>query len=355
MKRKKRYGGLIVCLILMSVFGLFFWYITKPSKIGIAKKELKTITNLSDLKANWDKYISFQANEDYIELVRDKAKKIISNDDELKEVKTWLPAQQTVVNFIVVPDLSNRITRIQGQFQKDTAIIHYIWKEFVRISSTYNEKQNKNKFTLDLTDRNQAGAAIQLLADSLITDISKKGANIPTRTYLEKESADKLKEMDLIYQMAFKTPTTGADYWEFFEKRLENPKSTIDIDFKNIVFLITDGYLETQNRNYTNCSLAYQDFNSNMLSNSFEHSKFFIPKCPSVDLANTDICLLEVRERESGRFKDATILKMYWYYWFKSMGFENTSFSNFAFFESKDALQSTKNEISKFIKSSMKD
>ena len=150
-----------------------------------------------------------------------------------------------------------------------------------------------------------------------------------------------------MYNSAIQKPL-GADYVFYFKRYLEGriKKNTLFDTYINKVVIITDGYLEAEDR-AADTKLTHQLYKSLNIGNTTEMIAMLglnIPKV-NVDLSNTEIMICEVNERKSGKGKDFEILKAYWIDWLKRMNAKQIQFLH-----REQATDITSNKINEFIK-----
>ncbi|MBS1776360.1 MAG: hypothetical protein JSS64_08790, partial [Bacteroidetes bacterium] len=164
-------------------------------------------------------------------------------------------------------------------------------------------------------------------------------------------TADKDKQFEqaitTMYQSAKQKPL-GADYVFYFRRYLINhiKKPTLFDNYINKVIIITDGYLEAENRP-ADTKLTPQLYKSVAIGNTknvITSLGLNIPKVP-VDLSNTDVLVCEVNERRIGKTKDFEILKAYWEDWFERMNAHKISF-----IQREQANDLTKKRVEDFFK-----
>src|SRR5438552_826086 len=106
-------GNKKVLLYLLSfiiIFVVFILILIRPSTQSKAIKEIGTCSNIQDVKAIWYKYrAELIDDEDYKQAVRDRLKTFGLKQNEIQEIKQWLPPKTQNLNLIIVPDLSLRI------------------------------------------------------------------------------------------------------------------------------------------------------------------------------------------------------------------------------------------------------
>ncbi len=182
---------------------------------------------------------------------------------------------------------------------------------------------------VDLTDEDQADGQFRSIADSLIFDpySAKEYVN---RKFFDRKVETFPKYIDSLYKLALQRPL-GADFTIYFNRKLQNHlrKSDIFEEYRNIVLIITDGYLESEDVLYTGsrnelnqvCSLWKGGM---AIEASIDSVKVWIPK-PSDFFRETEVYLFEISEQKKGKNCDYDILKTQWKRWLTSMGIKNAN------------------------------
>lgn len=359
---------LLLTFAFLVGFGLFAYFLTRETAYSKAMSELKTCYSKADIRKCWDKYkSSLNDNDDFLFEVRQRLQSLNITDEEIKKCKAWLPKPPTSLNVILVPDLSKRIVDVgnnPNQIQNDTLLLNEIWDSFRKLTRT--KMNSKDRLIVDVTDNDQAGGQFRTLADNLIFDLSthKDKSN---RLYFDMVGNRFSRNIHNLYLLAKQKPI-GADYWFYFNRGLSKKlqKSTLFDDYRNVVIIITDGYLEAQNNAKTGVSLYTGSFLQrsqacNQLKRgvpilaAVQNSIFNIRDCQE-HFPELEILVLEVNERsrrtklepvDPGTACDYDILKSLWMNWFKMLEIKNAN-ENF-FIQRNDAIELTKKEIKEFL------
>ena len=337
---------------MFGIFGLLVYILTIKSTLTKAREELAVCFNVDDVKKSWDKYKEkLTTNEEFVAEVKIKLGSFNLSEPQIIEVKNWLPLAPQSLNVIVVPDLSRRIVdpyNNPDQIKNDTILLNYVWQVF---KEAVNQKtDSKDRLLVDVTDGGQAGGNFRKIANNMIFDLSthKRKRNL---LYFNQQGHKYEDNIDSLYQLS-KHPL-GADYKEYFCRNLEQhiKKNTLFDDYRNVLIIVTDGYLESQKTLYTG-SLPLHDQMCQLIKSGqgldqvFAQTKLKIAPC-DVDLSNLEVLILEVNERQVGKGCHFEILKKCWKDWFKAMKVNNTD-KNF-FIQRNDATDLTKQRIRDFI------
>lgn len=332
-KKKKNKKPLYILAGFLVFFGLFIYLITRPSNQSMAIKELETSFNKKDVEMVWYKYKSeLYQDEDFLYETRKKLSSLNLTDEEIDECISWLPPAPTSINLIIVPDLSRRIVDTinnPNQISNDLFVLQAIWKSFVDFSKL--KQDTKDKLMVDVTDIDQAKGQFGAVANALQFDLSNhkgKSNRLFFTSDKDKQFETSIEEM---YRLAKDKPL-GADYRFYLRRYLINhlKKPTLFDNYINKLVIITDGYLESENKPADTKIYGYgnskKDFR-NVLYPAVEMGNILdvitinrlnIP-IVKVDLSNTEILICEVNERETGKGNDFEILKTYWEDWLTRM------------------------------------
>lgn len=336
-KRKKKTKDkkpIYILLGFLLLFSLFIYGITRPSEQSIAIKELGTSFNKKDVEMVWYKYKSeLSQDEDYLLEVRKKLSTFNLSENEIKDCISWLPPANINLNLIVIPDLSRRITDTinnPNQINNDIFALQTIWKSFVNYSKL--KQDTKDRLIIDVTDIDAAKGQFGMVANNLQFDLSNHVGK-SNRLFFTNEK-DEIFEKNIIkmYSLAKQKPL-GADYRFYLRRYLENnlKKSTLFDNYINKVIIITDGYLEAENKPADTKIYGFQKqlYNAVTIGNVLEvitKNNLNIPKV-NIDLSNTEFFVCEVNERKIGKTFDFEILKVYWEDWLNKMNAKKIEFN----------------------------
>ncbi|PTT42905.1 hypothetical protein DBR28_01605 [Chryseobacterium sp. HMWF028] len=234
------------------------------------------------------------------------------------------------INVSILIDLSDRIDPATNPnptmqyFQRDTEYIKAIEKGFL------NHIKSKRIITYD--DQMQVFFNPEP-SDPKINDFTKElkvsfNKDIP-RSYFD--SVDKkYSELPLnIYQSAIKDGKyVGSDIWEFFKNKVND--YCIKQDKRNILFILTDGYMYHQNtkfdekkeNSYRTSYLTTKLIKTNNLTTSdfkdaIEKNGYGFVKA-NENLSNLEVIVLGINPEKGNPFEEA-VIKEYWQNWFKEM------------------------------------
>lgn len=355
MRKKKNITPIVVLLLFLLVFGGFIFLITRPSQYNIAISKLKNCNNVEDVKHIWiENKEKLSNNNDFSMAMRKRLSYFNLSVQEIKECNKWLPPIKSHLNLIVVPDLSLRIKQIPNQITRDKQMLKAIRNLFEQ--ETFTKVSSKDKLTITVTDPNQAKGHFGNLADSLIVDLSKHHIGQSNRLFFTLEKKEKFEQaIDSLYSIAKGKPL-GADYRSFVKNYLEEyiaPTTLFDI-FENKLIILTDGYMEAQNRPAdTQISRRGTVLNTKLrngveagttletINNQQLNIKTFGKKFPDLE-----VLICEIKERKSGENYDFEILETYWQDWFIRMKVKE---QDFKFLRQDYSINNTINKIKNFI------
>jgi hypothetical protein len=356
--RKKDKKPLYLLVLFIFIFGVFIYLLTRPSLQSTAIEKLQVCNNTNDVKTLYERY-KFELLEtdenglkvvssEFQNAVRQKLSSFNLNNEELVKCLDWIPPSKKNINVIVIPDLSRRIIDTinnPNQINNDKFVLSTIWKQFIEYSKL--KQDSKDRLMVDVTDIDQAKGQFSIIANKLLFDLSEhKGKS--NRLYFTGEKNNQFyNAISELYESAKQKPL-GADYLFYFRRHLVNhiKKPTLYDKYINKVIIITDGYLESENRD-SDTKITPQLYNSLKTGNTIELITVLglsIPKV-NIDLSNTDILVCEVNERKIGRTKDFEILQAYWYDWLSRMKANKISF-----IQREQANDLTKQRIEDFFK-----
>lgn len=334
-EEQKNRKPIYILLGVLVLFGAFIYFITRPSLENKAIEQIQICTNVDDIKSVYQKYkyniLETDENGNKIvalefqDAIRSKLNSLNLTEGELAKCLIWLPPAKTSLNVIVIPDLSRRIIdsfNNPNQIYDDTLVLNTIWHSFVNYSKL--KQDSKDRLIVDVTDVNQARGQFGTVANQLQFDLSEHKGKSNRLYFTENKDTQFVQGITTLYALG-KQKTLGADYVFYFKRYLSNRirKSTLFDTYLNKIIILTDGYLETDDVDYT--KITPQLYKSVSIGNTEQMITALglnIPKAP-INLSNTDVLVCEVNERQRGKGKDYEILKTYWEDWLKRMNVIN--------------------------------
>ena len=238
---------------------------------------------------------------------------------EQSKTETAEPSKPKPLNISILIDLSDRIantTDNMPQYQKDIELIEHIVEQM-------KEKAVRSRMLCD--DR----LRVLFFPTPDLEDISGISKELQINMHCEKrEEIATLKQkllqidsvfctnLDLIYQKSLeKGEFKGADIWGFFQNEVED--LCIDADCRNILIILTDGYIYHQDHKVVEdgrCSWVLE----NMLRQNPD-LRLLNPLSEGKKISNLEVLMLEV---DSGDPKLEESLKNLLVEWLKDMGIE---------------------------------
>ncbi len=332
-KKKKDKKPLFILVGFLLFFGLFIYVITRPSSQSKALNELNISFSKKDVEVIWYKYkADLYQDEEFLFEIRKKLTSFKLSENELIECASWLPKPPTSLNLIIIPDLSRRINDTinnPDQIENDIFVLNIIWKSFIESSKLNQDTQDK--LIVDVTDIDQAKGQFGKIANNLQFDLSSHKGKSNRLFFTDEKNQLFEQSVNMMYELAKGKPL-GADYRFYIRRYLGSriKKSTLFDDFVNKVVIITDGYLEAQNKPADTkiYGLEKQLHESVTNGNTLQvitNYKLNIPKI-DIDLTNTEVLICEVNERKAGKGFDFEILQTYWEDWFKRMNVKRMNF-----------------------------
>lgn len=366
----------IVPVVLVSLLIVFIVTITKySSPVNKAVEEIVLCNSKDSVEVIFNKHkqnltitnrnLEKTIDQDFLQEVRKKLSSLNLPEEEIKECNKWLPPLPTSLNLIVVPDLSKRIVDEMNnpdQIKNDTILLSHIWKAFEVYAK--QSVSTKHRLVIDLTDEKQAEGQFKNWADSLVFELPEHNAkNLRTnwfRDTVTNVSNRYSKSIDSLYSFGKNSPL-GADYWKYFRRDLSKhiKKTTLFDNYRNVLIIITDGYLESEDKLYTG---SWNERNS--IAKKIKKGipiEELIPetlKFPDITqkFPTLEVLILEVNERKQkskqepndyGTTEDYDILKFLWTDWFKRLEVKNVG-DDFFILRS-EATRHTKNKIDEFL------
>ena len=302
------------------------------------------------------------------------------------------PKKQEHFNMIIVPDLSNRIDIVNkpkpvSDLEIIGGVLDNIYPEF--LSENRINAHQQDRFLLEFTNQKLI-TDHNINTDLLSVDISKFKNQIERIEYLTGKNnlnnlnrdIEKLKtEVGNTYAKA-RADLGGADIPSFLENLntsqikkkgcLKNKKThdgkTIVQEYRNVIILITDGYIEADkySSNYTSQKIYpnisekrinsfRNDFsqkkNGRSLKQFFTDEGYGITPVQNELLKETEILVLEIDDRslnESGNstkeINDYKIIKLFWEDWLTKSGVKR-----FELYKKASTKTEVQDHINKFL------
>ena len=259
------------------------------------------------------------------------------------------------LNITILLDLSDRIepTKYQSSpehFERDIEVVNYFTELFKKDMKKKGAFMAKGKMKVIFSPRPN-DSEINNIATQLSIDLSKTKNTKEKKKIFDNVTLNFKENLSKIYSKTIETKQyPGSDIWRFFKNDVVDYCIEDNQDYRNILVLITDGYLyhknSTDKLKNRSSYLLPKNVKSYGLRNSNWKEKFNNEDYGYItsrnDLYNLDILVLEVNPSE--KFKnDEDVIKEYLSKWFNEMNVNSFKIYN------SDLPQYTKSKIDKFI------
>lgn len=261
------------------------------------------------------------------------------------------------LNISILTDLSDRIDPVENpmQIQKDMAIINDVielFKEELAQKGTFKAKGKINfYFHPQMQDKEMLSLSEKLRIDFSEMDVKGKKAAF---NLFEKDVKNSFEKIYSLASAQKKYP--GSDIYRFFKDEVEDKCLISDTCFRNILVVITDGYmyweksLEKKGNRYSYLiqkSEILNKFRRNQnWEDVFEKEDYgFINT--GKDLSDLEVILLEVNPSYDYPV-DYDIIKKFWTKWLSEMNIKTENIK----IVKTDLPANTKLVVKKFIKRS---
>jgi hypothetical protein len=255
-----------------------------------------------------------------------------------KGVKNQLTLSQNKkssnLNISILLDLSDRIDTIKYSnpsmefYKRDIGYLKSVAHAFSNNISHKKSRHLDDKIQLYF-DPEPSNASINDLSEELKFHITRENG---TKNYINKISTAYALEGLKIYKQALKDANfVGSDTWGFFKNKVQD--YCIDENYRNILVIITDGYIYYKDSNIDEGNLSsyitpQKIRNKNLnksnwkeLMKSNKHG--FIPV--EQDLSNLEVLVLGINTSKKNNY-DYDVLKKYWSDWLFGMGVKDQKF-----------------------------
>ncbi|MFN0254446.1 hypothetical protein [Pedobacter ureilyticus] len=235
------------------------------------------------------------------------------------------------LNLSLLLDLSDRIDpkKYPSLYQRDLQYIKSVQKAFTN--------HIKGKKIIQLNDQMQVffdpepqNPTINSLSQQLKVNFNKKSGKNEINS-LDKTYSDIPAK---IYQSAIKDKTyLGSDIWRFFKNNVKD--YCIKDDYRNILVIITDGYMYHQNSKFT------EKNKSSYITPAFIQAKKLTTSTyrqliekgglgfitATENLQNLEIIVLGINPSKNNPY-ESDVINQYWADWLKSMGVKKYHLKN---------------------------
>lgn len=254
---------------------------------------------------------------------------------ENKETSTKSAVSENY-NISILVDLSDRISLKKNPnptmeiYQRDLGYIKSVSEAFTTHLKSKRMRQIDDKMQLFFNPEPENPEINSISKDLRITinknNASKKSLNSINDTYSSKTAA--------IYESAIKDDKyIGSDIWNFFDSKVQD--QCIDKDFRNILIILTDGYMFYEGTtikdgnlsSYLTPQLIKQNgLNTNNWHKKFDAENFGFTKIDT-DLSNLEVLVLGINPSKNNPFEEK-VIKAYWTKWLSEMNIKHFEIKN---------------------------
>lgn len=234
-----------------------------------------------------------------------------TNQKQTASNQSTANANSLPLNLSIVIDLSDRLIQpnvTPSQFYNDTAIINYFIEYFINHSKSQRADKCINRFQI-LFYPTPSQANINNLSRDLCIDLGKL-PNKEKRTKLLTMQSKIDETLDVIYSKTLSDKKwVGSDIWDFFTNK-QVDKLCIKTGYRNIVAILTDGYLY-----HANHKIKEGNSYSYVLSQTLKDGGKLISR--RNDLKDLEVIMLEINPKTPNE-RDQLVSVLY--DWFIDMG-----------------------------------
>lgn len=239
-------------------------------------------------------------------------------------------------NISILVDLSDRISLKKNPnptmeiYQRDLGYIKSVSEAFTEHLKLKRMRQIDDKMQLFFNPEPENPEINSISKELRITvnrdNASKKFLNSINDTYSSKTAA--------IYESAIKDDKyIGSDIWNFFDSKVQD--QCIDKDFRNILIILTDGYMFYEGTQIKDGNLSsyltpqlikQNDLNKNDWQKKFDSENFGFIKVDT-DLSNLEVLVLGINPSKNNPFEEK-VIKAYWTKWLSEMKIKHFEIKN---------------------------
>jgi hypothetical protein len=270
-------------------------------------------------------------------------------------IKLYAQKQVVHYNIVFAPDLSNRLNpKLYPKAVNDADIVDRflgrIWQEIIRLKRTEGQQ---DRFSVDFINKGLIGI-YKINTDFLTIDLQRFGTHqsdridyIMSRHNVPQTLPGDINKFTAEYRRfnnLASVSNNGADIWTYFQSGIDarvvlpcvQKKKVTDV-FRNIMVLMTDGYIEAgiYQKGYDLSAAKVGEFRkaflkskeSNMETFLAKNQKFRINPVRNPFLNNLEVIVLEMYDRSLSRTGAATthptdmeIMKLIWSDWMRNSG-----------------------------------
>lgn len=273
-----------------------------------------------------------------------------SKNNEVANVKS-----DKQLNITILLDLSDRIepTKYPSKpehFERDIEIVNYFTEIFKKDMEQKGAFMANGKMKVIFSPRPN-DEEINKIASELSVDLSKTKNTKEKKQVFDNMSSSFRDNLERIYSKTIETKNyPGSDVWRFFKNDVADYAISNDEDYRNILVILTDGYLFHESSKDKEGNRSMSLLPRNVKSNGFRSSNWkkkfedgdYGYISTREDLNNLDVLVLEISPSPQDK-DDEDVIKAYLTKWFDEMNVNNFELYN------SDLPQYTKTRIDKFI------
>lgn len=258
-------------------------------------------------------------------------------DSKIKEKKTIIKSSASEnYNISILIDLSDRISLKKNPnstmeiYQRDLGYIKSVSEAFTQRLKSKRMRQINDKMQLFFNPEPE-NPEINSISKELRITVDKDNAS---RDLLNSINTTYSSKTSKIYESAIKDDKyIGSDIWNFFDSKVQD--QCIDKDFRNILIILTDGYMfyegtqikEGNLSSYLTPQLIKQNgLNTNDWQKKFEKENFGFTKIDN-DLSNLEVLVLGINPSKNNPFEEK-VIKAYWTKWLSEMNIKHFEIKN---------------------------
>ena len=264
------------------------------------------------------------------------------------------PIEKTQLNISILLDLSDRISPSKypaapEHYQRDLENIKTITEFFRSNMQSLGAYKAKGKIRVFFSPP-PTNPEINSIANKLNVDCSKMDNKGRKEVY---DSITDLftQNLEEIYKQTINTSAwEGSDIWRFFKNDAKDFCIDNDSSYRNILIILTDGYLYHKDSQYNNKNRTSYILSNNLNPYRKSNWKDFIEQkdfgimTERNDLEDLEVLVLEINAENSKYKIDEDIISFLWKKWFEEMNISHSEIYR------SDLPANTKKRIENFLK-----
>ncbi|RZK40569.1 MAG: hypothetical protein EOO90_14405 [Pedobacter sp.] len=262
--------------------------------------------------------------------------------------------KKEIVNYNIIfsPDLSNRLnTTLYPKVVNDADIVEGVLKNIYPILRIKRSQDQLDRYSVDFVNKGLI-SMYKVNTDMLNIDFQRFERQSDRIAYVMARKVPRtlagdvsgfMSEYRKFSEKASKS-NNGADIWSYFQSGIDNRivlpslvNAKVTQKFRNIMVLLTDGYIEAgiYNKGYDLSAKKVADFRKSFLKSKSESMESFLSKnkvfrinpVKNAQLKNLEVIVLEMYDRSLSKTGAATshptdmeIMKVIWTDWMRASG-----------------------------------